>query len=210
MPILSFCLTDTLCGDTEKIISSLPFGPEERSRLSAIKSDSARAQSLGALSALADTVDTSLDCTVCRTKCRKPYFKALPFHFSLSHIPSLSVAVLSDEPVGIDAEWLEQNRNTQGISARFFTSEEQEEILSSDDSTFAFFSLWTKKEAFAKLTGEGLISVCSESVPADAVFTQYALELSGRRGIISVCHNKKEEISILNPYKELKLYELQN
>ena len=210
MSRLSFCLTDTLCENTEKIISSLPFGHEERSRLLSMKSEPARAQSLGALLALADAVDTSLDCTVCRTNRRKPYFKALPFHFSLCHISSLSAAALSDTPIGIDAEWLDPNRNIQGISSRFFSSSEQEEILSSDDSTLTFFSLWTKKEAFAKLTGEGLISVCSENIPADTVFTQYIVELSDKRGIISVCHNAKEKISILNPYKELKLYELQN
>ena len=207
---ISFCLTDCLSESTEKSISSLPFGNAERSRLSAIKNKSARASSVGALLALSEIVDTSLDCTVCRTKDRKPYFRSLPFHFSLSHVSSLSVAALADSPVGIDVEWSDSSRDTSGIAARFFTPDEQEQISRSNDPVLTFLSLWTKKEAFAKLTGEGLISVCSGTIPSDAEFTQYIIELNGRRGVLSVCHSSEKKISILNPYKELKLYELQN
>ena len=208
---LSFCMPGILGERYEKTISSLPFGNREISRVLSIKNEHSRILSFSALVALSYILsDASLDYTVLRTESRKPYFQNLPLHFSLTHTDNLAAAVLSDEPVGIDFEWLDTSRNALGISKRFFSPDEQKQILLSGDPLLTFFSLWTKKEALAKLTGEGLISVCSSSPLSDYHFTQYTVELENKRGILSVCQGRKEDISILNPYKELKLYELSN
>lgn len=80
--------------------------------------------------------------------------------FSLSHSSEMVMCVLSfDEngnapSVGCDIE--EIKPIDLKIPERFFTEEDYKEILSSDDKDSAFYRLWTLKESFLKLKGEGL------------------------------------------------------
>lgn len=208
---LSFCLASSV---NDAIIAALPFGDKERCRLLAIKNPSARLTSLAALISLDRLlkvygVSKGDAPTILREDSGKPYFAKLPLSFSLSHADGLAISALSDTSVGVDIEWLDRTRNIDGISGRFFTSLEQSEIFRAPDKPLAFYSLWTKKEAYAKLTGEGLVSVCS-SKPLEARFKQYILEFEGRRAIISICTQNDEQVYIHDPEKEFTIYELQN
>ena len=85
----------------------------------------------------------------------KPFLTEHPdIHFNLSHSGDVAVCALSDQPVGIDIETSRKISN----SLIDYTMNEKERafIAASDDMTMAFLTLWTKKEALLKLTGEGI------------------------------------------------------
>ena len=215
MSVITFSIPCGSAEDQKKAISALPFGEAECARLNSMRDDSSRALSLSALMALKEAVSlygiVGEDLSIIRTELRKPYFAHLDCHFSLSHTDGIAVSALSFHPIGIDIEWLDYSRDVSRLSGRFFTEAEQCFVEKSKDKVFAFYSLWTKKEAFAKLTGEGLAAVCSGKDMTSTVFSQYLAELYGKRAIITVASLYAEEINSLkihNPYKELKLYEI--
>ena len=85
----------------------------------------------------------------------KPYFENSPVHFSISHTPRHVFCVLSDRPVGIDAE--EQDRQVKdNLAERILSDAEYARYGQAADKHAALLRLWVLKEAAAKLTGEGL------------------------------------------------------
>ena len=74
--------------------------------------------------------------------------------FSLSHTGNAVLCALDREPVGADVEMI----RTQEIQhlLRVFSDAEQEEIRLAEDPEIRFTELWTRKESFLKLTGDGL------------------------------------------------------
>lgn len=97
----------------------------------------------------------------------RPYLADNPLvDFSISHTPThafclLSTASNTKQPlrVGVDAELLDTTRSTakyRALAKRFFAPNEQLLLLDAIDVKHAFLEIFTKKEAFAKFTGEGL------------------------------------------------------
>lgn len=81
----------------------------------------------------------------------KPFLKNYPqFHFNMSHCENIVTVAFSDDFVGVDIEKI-RPVNLK-IAERFFSSEEK--LLVKDN--LSFFTLWTKKEAFIKRSGNGL------------------------------------------------------
>ena len=196
------------CDSQEQIISSLPFGDDEKSRLRSTKNSSYKYQSLAALVALTDVIpDNSIDLKILRSTDKKPYFEQSPFHFSLSHTEKLSVAAICTAPVGIDIELLSSSRDTKKLVNRFFNEEEKALLQSSDDPTFTFYSIWTKKEALSKISGEGL-TVLSAQNSFSCFCHQFILNLNNEIYVMSVCSLTPDEITLNNTYKELNVYEL--
>jgi 4'-phosphopantetheinyl transferase len=79
--------------------------------------------------------------------------------FSLSHTYGLAVvAVAEGRAVGVDVEWTGRRPDAIGLARRFFTHAEQTELQRTAPELRArhFLALWTRREALAKLTGEGL------------------------------------------------------
>lgn len=79
--------------------------------------------------------------------------------FNLSHTGGLTlVAVAGSGRVGIDAESVRSEIEVEDLSRRFFAPAEAAEILalSPDAQLAAFFTCWTRKEAFVKALGGGL------------------------------------------------------
>lgn len=72
---------------------------------------------------------------------------------SLSHKDFASVAIVSDKPVGIDLENIEE-KSGDFISVAF--TEKEIELLKSLNSSEAVIRFWVAKEAYAKMKGEGL------------------------------------------------------
>ena len=106
----------------------------------------------------------------------KPVLAGVPLQFNLAHSGGIAVlAVSRDRSVGIDIEQIRVVPNWEGISNSFFSVREREAIQSvpSIDRLFAFFTCWTRKEAYLKATGEGIgvpldsfdVSVIPDSLP---------------------------------------------
>ncbi|MCM1185714.1 MAG: 4'-phosphopantetheinyl transferase superfamily protein [Lachnoclostridium sp.] len=87
----------------------------------------------------------------------KPYFRDIPLFFNLSHSGDYVICVVSEHEVGVDIQKQKTVRERQ-ISNRFFHEREREWLagLSEKERTEAFFRLWTRKEAYGKMTGEGI------------------------------------------------------
>lgn len=118
----------------------------------------------------------------------KPSIQGHPeFYFNLSHAGEYVVLAYGDVPLGVDIEEI-RDKNNRRVAKRCFTeaeyayvagadSEENREAKTGTDLTLAdpsmdvnarFFYLWTMKESYLKLTGEG-ISVPLNSFEIDPV-----------------------------------------
>lgn len=92
--------------------------------------------------------------------------------FNLAHSEGVAVVAVTDgRPVGVDIERVRAGLAGQGIAEAFFTAPEVVALrrLPAAEQEVAFFTCWTRKEAFVKAQGRGL------SIPLDA-FTVTATE----------------------------------
>ena len=90
-----------------------------------------------------------------RAKLGKPYFVDSPLHFSISHTKRHAFCVVSDRPVGIDAE--EKDRPIRlDLAEKLLSPMEMEQFRQADDPRLALLKFWVLKEAAGKCTGEGL------------------------------------------------------
>lgn len=90
---------------------------------------------------------------------------APPLQFNLSHSDDLALfAVVLRRQVGVDLERIRPDRDTAGISARFFSPAEAAAMraLTPAVQIEAFYNGWTRKEAYIKARGDGL------SLPLDS------------------------------------------
>ena len=85
----------------------------------------------------------------------KPYFVHDPQYFSISHTPRRACCVLSDHPVGIDAEELDRDINLR-LADKILSPSEREQFDAAPDKRVALLKFWVLKEAAAKLSGQGL------------------------------------------------------
>jgi len=99
----------------------------------------------------------------------KPYAEDLSVEFSISHSGDMVVCAVDNKPIGID---IEQIRPIDlKIAKRICTDEEllylfghaatKQDFTYTEDTEILtrFFKLWTAKEAYGKLIGNGLASI---------------------------------------------------
>ena len=92
---------------------------------------------------------------IAHTKLGKPYFVDAPLHFSISHTENFAFCVVSDRPVGIDAE--ETDRDIRlNLAEKLLSSTELEQFQQAEDPRLALLKFWVLKEAAGKCTGEGM------------------------------------------------------
>lgn len=107
--------------------------------------------------------------TILRDGNGKPYFPDHPnLHFNFSHTGPYVLCALSLFPVGVDMEEIKARRPS--LPRYALTPEEYRcyEQLGGDWN--AFYTLWTKKEAWCKYTGEGLGIGLKKTPSEDGVF----------------------------------------
>ena len=96
----------------------------------------------------------------------KPYCPSRPdLLISLSHSGMIAVLAVSGRTCGADVEEIRPEKESfRLIAAKYFTEEEQKEVCGpagEEESGFnaaAFARIWTKKEAYVKMTGEGIVA----------------------------------------------------
>ena len=88
----------------------------------------------------------------------KPFFQNYDsVHFSLSHSGNIALCAVSDKKIGADIQLM--GDFSDGICKKYFSENETDYVLSASSSgekTERFFRIWTLKEAFSKMTGDGL------------------------------------------------------
>jgi 4'-phosphopantetheinyl transferase len=80
-------------------------------------------------------------------------------HFNLAHSEDLAlIAVTRAGEVGVDVERIRPMPDGEAIAERFFSTREIEAFrrVPAAARDAAFFSLWTRKEAWLKATGDGI------------------------------------------------------
>ena len=84
-----------------------------------------------------------------------PYWANGPY-FSISHTKQGIAVAISDRPIGIDIEGLREA--TDSLISRAMNPEEVSIIQASSSPQTEFIRLWTRKEAYVKMKGTGIIS----------------------------------------------------
>ncbi len=93
------------------------------------------------------------------TAAGKPFLPGGPVSFNLSHSDGLAVcAIAAGGRIGVDVERIRPTPDADAIVRRYFAPGEarEYEALPSAERSVAFFSTWTRKEAFVKAVGDGL------------------------------------------------------
>lgn len=93
----------------------------------------------------------------------KPYIKEKHnnkmIEFNISHSDQYILIGLSlHNKVGVDIEKVNKEIDFESLSKRFFSKKEKEYIkgIDPENKPDAFFTIWTRKEAFIKATGKGI------------------------------------------------------
>ena len=145
------------------------------------------------LSALALLHRAGVDGTLAYGENGRPYFCDRACDFSITHTQNHVFCAIIDgeEPthIGIDAEDLNRPNfsNLGEMAARWFSEKEQKAFLASPTKE-TFLRLWTRKEAYAKYTGEGLKALSkidTVSLEADGEIRFFDYHLGNI--LISVC-----------------------
>ena len=84
-----------------------------------------------------------------------PYLQGGPC-FSISHCKQGIAVAVSDLPIGIDIEGL--RTVDEALVRKTMNQEEQSQIAMSQNPEVEFIRLWTRKEAYVKMLGTGIIS----------------------------------------------------
>ncbi len=104
-----------------------------------------------------------------RTQAGKPYFSSLPgLHFNISHSKGRVLCALSRRPVGVDIEAIRPRR--EGLPRYALSPKEYAEYEALGADWPAFYTLWTRKEAWCKYTGQGLAPLWGQTPPEDGLF----------------------------------------
>lgn len=111
----------------------------------------------------------------------KPYLKNYPYYFSISHSGDYVFCVLSEQEVGADIQQKAEHVKER-VLQRFFAEEEKdywENCASEEEKRDFFYQMWCRKEAYGKLTGEGIadaVSVNMCDIRDDSTSMQYEME----------------------------------
>lgn len=85
----------------------------------------------------------------------KPYFADGSLHFSISHTKRRVFCVLSENPVGIDAEETDRDIDLR-LAEKILSENEKRRYHAATDERRTLLRFWVLKEALAKASGEGL------------------------------------------------------
>lgn len=77
---------------------------------------------------------------------------------SVSHSGDMVAVCKSDIPVGIDIEKIDDTRDFTKIAKRYFFGKEKE-FFEKSPTADTFYEIWTKKEAYSKIDGQGVIEI---------------------------------------------------
>lgn len=82
----------------------------------------------------------------------KPYVDKI--FFNAAHSGNFAFGVSSDKEIGCDVEIIKKPR--LDVAKRFFTENEYNYIIHSENTSNEFYKLWTIKESYIKQSGKGL------------------------------------------------------
>lgn len=128
--------------------------------------------------------------TILRTDKGRPYIRdCSDIYISASHSGNIFVCLIGDVPLGVDVQE-ERRVKSKEIALRFFS--EKERTYVENEGSDGFFRLWTRKEAYSKLTGLGLEEIMKKTPVLErenVIFSDFRLD----NGMYCSCCMLKEE-----------------
>jgi 4'-phosphopantetheinyl transferase len=124
----------------------------------------------------------------------KPALKDRSLSFNLSHSEEYVFGVFADEEVGTDIQYCKPGNHDRMVS-RYFSEAEQhalEGCLDVAQKDALFYKIWTRKEAYGKLTGKGITDAIAVDVMLveGVVWEEYQI---GETYQIAVCRFEAEK-----------------
>ena len=124
----------------------------------------------------------------------KPYFENIPLFFSLSHSGEYVLCAVSRQEVGADIQKI-QPSDVLKLAKRFFSEPECRALKrceSDREQQGLFCGLWSRKEAYGKLTGEGVTAVLGDDMQNTKAKRDVEwMDVSPPEGYaLAVCHFK--------------------
>ncbi len=101
--------------------------------------------------------------------------------FNLAHSQGLALYALTDErELGVDVEWIRHIGEIGEIGEYALSTQEQHALrtLPAADRSAVFFQYWTRKEAFLKARGLGLVQSLNESIGWRPMFHSRQMSMS--------------------------------
>ncbi len=153
-----------------------------------------------------EQLKTPIEATYCYGGNGKPYFQDIPIYFNLSHSEDYVCCVFSEEEVGVDIQYNKPLTNER-VVRRFFTDKEQsmfDNCVTQQEREQCFFWLWARKEAYGKLTGEGIVKAVSvevlENETHDVIWEDYTgligYQIAICRRIGKRCSGRRSNIEV--------------
>lgn len=105
---------------------------------------------------LFDAYDPAYDFEIEELGQGKPVFKErTDLYFNISHTANIVVVVMARKPIGID---IDGNRNfSDRMIDKFYSKKEAQWVYGNElRKSDRFFNIWTMKEAFSKMRGDGI------------------------------------------------------
>jgi len=107
----------------------------------------------------------------------KPFVEGI--HFNISHSGTLVVVGFSQKEIGVDVEHI-KSVDISGL-IDYLHEDEKKYVELSTDKTEAFYHVWTRKEAYLKLKGEGIVNGlnhenCLPKIVLDDSRKEYAIQ----------------------------------
>ena len=88
---------------------------------------------------------------------KKPFLASHPeLHFNISHSEDFAVIAISQSKVGIDIEYSAKDFDFNNLLPDIFNDSEILDIQNAANKEYAFYTSWTRKEAFVKALGKGI------------------------------------------------------
>ena len=88
---------------------------------------------------------------------KKPYLASHPWlYFNISHSEDYAIIAISRNKVGIDIEYMSDDFKFTNLLPDVFDDNEIWTIQNAANKKHAFYTLWTRKEAFVKGLGKGI------------------------------------------------------
>lgn len=108
---------------------------------------------------------------------------------SISHSGDMVAVCTSDKPVGIDIEKIDERKNLEKLSNRVFRGKELE-TFNNNPTPEQFYEIWTQKEAYSKIDGQGVNEIMKGFDIFDLQGYEFTTEIVNDY-VLSICEKIK-------------------
>ena len=124
----------------------------------------------------------------------KPFFANSDIHFSISHSNNLVGIAISKQAIGLDLEFFDSNKNYLKLSQRILSNEESLQLLKESQKESYILTNWVIKEAYLKMTGEGIKPSTFKTKPIKKYFKIF--KFNKEEYYLALYYLLKEAISV--------------